>query len=63
VRRDDHRFCSAKCRSLGFHVERDRKREQAQQEREAKVRLLLRTASDAVMEATRLLEPENNSVL
>jgi predicted nucleic acid-binding Zn ribbon protein len=36
-RRKDHRFCSAKCRLVGFQ----RKQENERRERDAKVRLLL----------------------
>lgn len=55
-RRNDHRFCSAKCRSLGFPAEREQKRHQAHTERDAKVRLLLK-------EALTLLEPEKDPSL
>lgn len=54
-RREDHRFCSAKCRSLGFHAEREHKRQQAQRDRDAKARLFLRTASQSIEEARQLL--------
>ncbi|OAI44353.1 hypothetical protein AYO43_09235 [Nitrospira sp. SCGC AG-212-E16] len=46
-RRDDHRFCSAKCRSLGFHAER----EQARTERDAQLRLKLHEALTLLEEA------------
>lgn len=39
-RRKDHRFCSAKCRLVGFQ----QKRASARTERDTKVRLLLREA-------------------
>ncbi len=48
VHRKDHRFCSAKCRMIGFQ----QKQEQGQRERDAAVRLKLR-------EALALMEKEN----
>ena len=44
--------CSAKCRIARSR----RRREDTQQERDAKVRLLLRTVIETAQEATRLLE-------
>ena len=55
-RRDDHRFCSSKCRSLGFHAEREQKRRQAQADRDAKARLLLRTVIETAHEVAQLLK-------
>jgi len=52
VRRKDHRFCSAKCRLAGFQQTREAKR----RERDAKVRLLLRTVIETAQEAKHLLE-------
>jgi hypothetical protein len=55
-RRKDQRFCSAKCRLAGFQHEREATR----RERDAKVRLLLRTALEAATEANELLKPEED---
>jgi hypothetical protein len=52
VRRKDHRFCSAKCRLAGFQ----RTQETTRRERDAKVRLLLRTMIDSAQDALALLE-------
>ena len=51
-RRRDHVFCSAKCRLRAFEAKREAKR----QNRDASIRLLLRTALEAVQEAKQLLE-------
>jgi endogenous inhibitor of DNA gyrase (YacG/DUF329 family) len=45
--RRQHRFCSARCRAAAFQVARGAK----QAERDAEVRLLLRTAREALEEA------------
>jgi hypothetical protein len=55
-RRTDHRFCSPKCRLVWFQ----QKPERARRERDAKVRLLLRTAIEAATEAKELLNPEED---
>ena len=47
VRRKDHRFCSAKCRLTWFH----RKQARARDERDAKVRLLLKEALGMLAES------------
>jgi predicted nucleic acid-binding Zn ribbon protein len=54
ARRDDQRFCSAACRRAGFTAGQDQKR----RERDATVRLLLLTASQAIAEARTLLSEE-----
>jgi predicted nucleic acid-binding Zn ribbon protein len=54
-RRKDQRFCSAKCRMTGFQRDREHK----QREREAKVRLLLRTARESIDDAEELLAPDD----
>jgi heterodisulfide reductase subunit A-like polyferredoxin len=54
-RRKDHRYCSAKCRLAGFQ----QARELARRERDAKVRLLLKTMIDSAQEALELLKPES----
>lgn len=49
-RRTDHRFCSSKCRLIGFH----QKQETQRRERDAKIRLLL-------IEVLGLLTPDESS--
>jgi predicted nucleic acid-binding Zn ribbon protein len=56
VRRKDHRFCSPKCRLVWFQ----QKPEKARRERDAKVRLLLRTAIDAATEVKELMTPDED---
>ena len=51
AKRKDHRFCSATCRLVAFHAKDGADR----RERDAKVRLLLRTATDSIEEARQLL--------
>lgn len=51
-RRTNHKYCSPQCRMLSFHANK----EATQQDRDAKVRLLLRTASESIEEARQLLQ-------
>ncbi len=50
-KRRDHRYCSAKCRLRAFEATQEAKR----QERDARVRMVLLTALEAVQEARDLL--------
>lgn len=52
-RRPNHRYCSAKCRLVAFQ----QKQAGQQAERDAQIRLLLRTVIESAQEAKQLLQP------
>ncbi len=54
-KRRDHRYCSAACRLQAFLARREAKG----QERDAKVRMVLLTALEAVQEARALLSRDS----
>ena len=58
AKRKDHRFCSATCRLAAFHA----KDGADQRERDDKIRLLLRTATESLDAARQLLrEPDDDA--
>lgn len=52
-RRTNQRFCSAKCRLVGYQ----QKQEKQRRDRDAKARLLLRTVIESATEALQVLKP------
>lgn len=56
ARRRDQRFCSAECRLTSWHEGRQQK----QTERDAQLRLHLRTAQQSLNEAQQLLTKEDD---
>lgn len=54
-RRPNQKYCTPKCRLLAFQA----KRQTYQRERDAKARLLLRTARESIDEAVQLLTPDD----